>query len=114
MTATAETTTEAVPVPRAGGGEMTVPTRGEDRGVGHFDPWLEDERRRRARAMLEQLPPYRMAMDGQDRGGVDGPLPLRSASTQPSVAWDRFDDVTGRPITVPRIGCRRGGGSSDW
>ena len=68
-TATAETTTEAVPVPRAGGGEMTVPTRDEDRGVGHFDPWLEDERRRRARAMLEQLPPYRMAMDGQDRGG---------------------------------------------
>lgn len=67
--------------------------------------WEEDEWRRQAHALISQRPPWDL---------IGNPVPLRVAANHNTVAWQRVDEITGRPMRVSRIGHKTGNGSSDW
>mmetsp|Transcript_31879 Transcript_31879/g.66144 ORF Transcript_31879/g.66144 Transcript_31879/m.66144 type:complete len:1040 (-) Transcript_31879:1933-5052(-) len=69
------------------------------------DHLQEEEWRRKAHALIQQSPPWDLEVE---------PIPLRVAANHKSVAWHRKDDVTGKVLSVSRIGNKLSNGSSDW
>jgi hypothetical protein len=66
----------------------------------------QDEWKRQGRALIAQPPPWSMR--------VSGGIPLPMMARDRDVSWHRVNAVTGKQVSVSRIGSRFSTGSSDW
>jgi hypothetical protein len=69
--------------------------------------WLDYDRMRQAEALITCYPMSKKHVLPLPQ------VPLRFLSQHKSVAWKRYNPVTGKTITINRIGCKPGESSSD-